>query len=176
MKHAALLLSDKETAYLSRLAEPWVAVELSVQAVRIQISGGTVVTLASQSVDVARFFECFRVGIDLGNGAAFGEPPIGFGSGAQCMRILQTDEWLAAEPRPAGDWVGDYVGSHGTGRPGSAPAAATHSCTVDCGVLFVAPTGQRLLIRCAEMPCWLAITQDDGEIECQLENYGLRDL
>jgi len=176
MTHDPLAFSNEELEFLSRLAAPWVAAALSEQLVRIQLDDGTVVSITSEGVDVARFFECFRLAADINGGAVIGQPPAAFSVGAQSVRILQSEEWLAREQRPPSGMVGDYSASHCSGVPGSAPLSAEHRCIVDAGVLLVAPTGERLLIRCAETPCWLRVIEDDDKIERDLRNYSLRDL
>jgi hypothetical protein len=176
MKHEALTFSNEESRILSRLAEPWVAAALSEQVAKVQVADGTVVSITSKGVDVARCFECFRLAVDTDGGAVIGQPPAPFRVGAQSVRILQSEEWLTSENRPASELVGDYVGSHCSGVPGSAPVSAEERCIVDTGVLLVAPTTGRLLICCGSTPCWLRVIENDDKIELVLRNYRLRDL
>lgn len=176
MKHDALTFSKEESAFLSRLVEPWVAASLSEQMVKIRLHDGTVVTITSEGVDVARFFECFRLSVNTDSGAVIDESPKAFRVGAQSVRILQSEDWMVREQHSASSLVGDYVGSHCSGVPGSAPLTAEHRCIVDAGVLLTASTGERLLVRCATTPCFLAVIEDDDEIEQDLRNYSLRVL
>jgi len=176
MRHSVLRLSDRETVLLSRLAEPWLAVALSDQTVRIQLGEHTVITLTSEGVDVAPFFECFRLNVSSSRRAVVGEPPLGFRTGAEVIQVLESEEWLARERLPPRSLVGDFIGSHCRAAPGNAPVNVEHSCIVDCGVLFTASSGQQLLIRCATTPCWLAVIQDDKTIEKELGEHRLRDL
>ena len=174
MKHNALTFSNEESEFLSRLAAPWVAAALSQQAVRVQLDDGTVVSITSEGVDVARFFECFRLVVNAERGAVVGLPPTPFSVGAKSILVLQSEEWLIRVPRPASDLVGDHVGSHYSGVPGRAPASAEHHCIVDVGILLAAPTGERLLVRCAATPGWLRVIENHDEIERDLRNYSQR--
>lgn len=176
MKHAVLTFSNEESVFLSRLAAPWVAVTLSDQVVRVRLDDGTVVSITSAGVDVARFFECFRLLVGIGGGTVGSQQPEAFRVGAQSIRILQSEEWLVRESHPPSGLLGNYVGSHCSGVPGSAPVSAEHRCIVDAGILLVAPTGERLLICCDATPCWLKVSEDDDEIQYALQDYSVRDL
>lgn len=176
MKHQPLRISDAELALLAKLTKPWKAAVISEQVVRIQVCDGTVVTLASEGVDVAEYFECFRLVVTASRGVVGGEPPVAFQSGVHSVHVLQCDEWLERELSSVQAVDGHYVGLLCVGMPGSAPTGAKHSCSVDDGVLLLSSTGPGLLIRCAEMPCWLCITDDAAAIRREMKNHGVRDL
>jgi hypothetical protein len=179
MKKTALKLSTDQLLLLSRLAEPWRAATFSKQtATKIQLCDDSVIEVTAEGVDVAPLFECFRLSVVLGREKVEGEPPIAFVNGAQRIIILQSEEWLETENHPdaTDGLLGNYAGTHHIGAPGRTPSNVEHHCTVDSGILLVAPTGERLLIRCDAVPCWLTITNDDECIEQDLAKHGLREL
>lgn len=105
MKHDALRFSNQELALLSRLTTPWAAAAITEQVVRIQLEDGTGIAITSEGVDVARFFECFRLAVDTCKEEVIGERPAAFRAGAQTIRILQAEEWLIGEHYPPKIWL-----------------------------------------------------------------------
>jgi len=146
------------------LGEPWTHYSASEQQVDVRLASGAVVRIDVDARDLEARFECFRIRARVIGQHAMGARESMFDAGLTRLALLRGEEWITAPDGTEGPTVGTAVNMQDNGRPGSRPWLALAACSVDDAVLLEGPDGRQLVIRCAVMPCTLALFSDSNGI------------